>query len=107
MLPNGEKTWPIVEELTDDKKLPKEERKRTQLESAAKKSSNAKIIKLADKTSNLRAITASPSPDWSVKRRLEYVKWARSVVEGLRGTNTWLETEFDKAAQAADKSVLP
>jgi (p)ppGpp synthase/HD superfamily hydrolase len=103
----GEKVTTIVEELTDDKKLPKEERKRKQVESAAQKSSKAKLIKLADATSNLRAITASPSPDWSVRRRLEYVTWARSVVEGVRGTNAWLETEFDKAAQAADLSVLP
>ena len=98
----GEDVARIVEELTDDKKLPKDERKRKQVESAAHKSSKAKLIKLADKTSNLKAITASPSPDWSVKRRLEYVAWARSVVEGLRGTNAWLETEFDKAAQAAN-----
>jgi (p)ppGpp synthase/HD superfamily hydrolase len=103
----GEDVARIVEELTDDKRLPKDERKRKQVESAAHKSSKAKLIKLADATSNLRAIMASPSPDWSVKRRLEYVSWARSVVDGLRGSNTWLDTEFDKAAQAADQSVLP
>ena len=63
----------LVEEVTDDKSLDKAVRKRKQVESASKKSFRAKIIKLADKTSNLRAITASPSPEWSVKRRLEYV----------------------------------
>src|SRR5215218_886048 len=68
---------------------------------------SAKLIKLADKTSNLRAITASPSPEWSVKRRLECVKWARDVVAAVRGTNEWLEAEFDKAAEAADESVRP
>jgi guanosine-3',5'-bis(diphosphate) 3'-pyrophosphohydrolase len=62
----GEDVARIVEELTDDKKLPKGERKRKQVESAAHKSSKAKVIKLADATSNLRAITASPSPEWSV-----------------------------------------
>jgi len=92
---------------TDDKSLPKDERKRKQINTAPKKSNRAKLIKLADKTSNLRAITASPSPEWSVKRRLEYVKWARDVVAGVRGTNEWLEAEFDKAAEAADESVRP
>jgi hypothetical protein len=70
-------------------------------------SSRAKVLKLADKTSNLRAITASPPPDWSVKRRVEYVTWAREVVAGLRGVNDWLEVEFDKAASAAEESVRP
>lgn len=36
---------------------------------ASKKSARAKILKLADKISNLRDIAASPPPDWSVKRR--------------------------------------
>jgi len=103
----GEEVAQIVEEVTDDKSLPKDERKRKQINTAPKKSNRAKLIKLADKTSNLRAITASPSPEWSVKRRLEYVKWARDVVAGVRGTNEWLEAEFDKAAEAADESVRP
>jgi (p)ppGpp synthase/HD superfamily hydrolase len=81
----GEGIAKLVEEVTDDKALPKEDRKRKQVESASKKSDRAKILKLADKTSNLRAIAARPSPDWSVKRRLEYVAWARNVVKGLRG----------------------
>ena len=103
----GEDVARVVDEVTDDKSLPKAERKQKQVEEAAKKSHRAKLIKLADKTSNLRAITASPSPDWSVKRRLAYVAWARDVVAGLRGTNAWLEDEFDRAAEAADRSVEP
>ena len=65
----------------------KAERKRRQVASAHKKSDQAKMLKLADKTSNLRAIAFSPSPDWSVKRRLEYIDWAKSVVAGLRGVS--------------------
>jgi hypothetical protein len=38
------------------------------------------MIKLADKTSNLRSIAASPPADWSVKRRLDYVDWAEKVI---------------------------
>jgi guanosine-3',5'-bis(diphosphate) 3'-pyrophosphohydrolase len=103
----GEDVVRLIEEVTDDKTLPKDERKRRQVESASKKSERAKLIKLADKTSNLRAITASPAPEWSVKRRLDYVAWAREVVSGLRGTNPWLEGEFDKAAEAAERSISP
>jgi guanosine-3',5'-bis(diphosphate) 3'-pyrophosphohydrolase len=97
----------LVEELTDDKSLPKEVRKQEQVRNAPHKSQRAKTIKLADKISNLRAITASPPQDWTVRRRLEYVRRARDVVAGLRGVNPRLEAEFDKVAAAAEESVRP
>jgi guanosine-3',5'-bis(diphosphate) 3'-pyrophosphohydrolase len=97
----------IVMEVTDDKALPKDERKRKQVENAAKKSRQAKLIKLADKTSNLRTIAASPAADWTVERRLEYVAWAKAVVAGLRGTSPWLEGQFDEAAERAVGSHDP
>ena len=103
----GEDVAKLVEEVTDNKKLPKAERKQKQVETATHKSPRAKLLKLADKTSNLRAVAASPSPDWSVKRRLEYVAWARQVAEGLRGENEWLESQFDAAADIADRSMRP
>jgi (p)ppGpp synthase/HD superfamily hydrolase len=103
----GEDVAALVEEVTDDKGLEKEERKRLQVEHASGKSKRAKVLKLADKTSNLRTVSASPSPDWSVKRRLGYVTWARDVAAGLRGTSPWLEDQFDIAAAAAERSVTP
>ncbi len=42
----------IVAEVTDDKSLPRAVRKEEQIKNAAKKSPRAKILKLADKTSN-------------------------------------------------------
>jgi len=63
----GKQVAEIVMEVTDDKTLPKAERKRRQIETAPKKSRGAKLIKLADKTSNLRTIASSPAADWSVK----------------------------------------
>jgi GTP diphosphokinase / guanosine-3',5'-bis(diphosphate) 3'-diphosphatase len=41
----------LVAEVTDDKRLAKEDRKRLQAETAHKKSVRAKMLKLADKTS--------------------------------------------------------
>jgi guanosine-3',5'-bis(diphosphate) 3'-pyrophosphohydrolase len=102
----GEGVATLVEEVTDDKTLEKQERKRRQVEHSHKKSQRAKILKLADKTSNLRAIAASPPPDWSVKRRLEYVGWAREVARGLTGASDWLEQEFDQAAKEAERSTI-
>jgi len=102
----GESVAKIVEEVTDDKALAKHVRKKHQIDNASKKSREAKILKLADKTSNLRAIAASPPPDWNVKRRLEYVAWAREVKAGLVGVSDWLEREFEEAAKEAERSTV-
>src|SRR6266567_4003056 len=55
----GEDVAALVEEVSDDKAPEKHHRKRIQAETAHNKSDDAKLIKLADKTSNLRAITFS------------------------------------------------
>ena len=103
----GENIASIVTELTDDKTQPKDVRKQHQIETAPYKSADAKIIKLADKTSNLRAIATSPPADWSVQRRLDYIDWARKVVAGLRGACPFLEKQFDEAAKQAEDSLQP
>ena len=89
----------LVAEVTDDKTLDKAARKQRQIEDAPKKTIRAKCIKLADKTSNLRAIAHSPSPTWSVKRRLEYITWAQDVAVGLRGANRF----FGEALRCGSK----
>ena len=91
----------LVAEVTDDKSLPREERKRLQVERAASKTPRAKMLKLADKTANLHALAESPPRDWPLERKTEYVAWARHVVAGLRGVNKSLEEEFDRAARKA------
>lgn len=92
----GKRVASIVAEVTDDKSLPKEERKRLQVVKSATKSQGAKLVKLADKTANLRDLVATPPADWSVERRTQYFEWAREVVEGLRGCNAALEASFDE-----------
>ena len=95
----------LVQEVTDDKSLPKTERKRLQIDHAAHASNRAKILKLADKISNLRAMEASPPKGWSVERKLDYVHWARRVVAGVRGADAGLEAEFDAAAIRAEAAL--
>ena len=85
----------IVDELTDDKELPKAERKRRQVEYAAHASDEAKLVKLADKIANLRDMASRPPVDWSSKRQREYFDWAKDVVDRLRGVHTVLEAIFD------------
>lgn len=85
----------IVLEVTDDKSLPKAERKRLQIEHAQTLTTRAKLVKLADKIANLRDISSAPPADWSLERRRDYFTWASQVVEGLRGTHSRLEELFD------------
>ena len=91
----------LVAEVTDDKSLSQAERKRLQVESTPGKSRRAKLLKLADKTSNLRALIDSPPVDWSAERLSDYVDWAEQVVKSCRGLNAVLEAGFDAAHAAA------
>ena len=92
----GEQITRIVLEVTDDKTLEWEARKEAQVLHAPDLSDQAKLIKLADKISNLRDIVASPPSDWSLERKREYFDWAARVVDGVRGVNPELEALFDK-----------
>ncbi|NXW68859.1 MESH1 pyrophosphohydrolase, partial [Hirundo rustica] len=81
----------VVEEVTDDKTLPKMERKRLQIEHAPVCSRRAKLVKLADKLHNLRDLNRCTPQGWSAERVQEYFRWAARVVSGLRGTSAALE----------------
>ncbi len=93
----GREVANVVAEVTDDKSLPKAERKRLQVELTAAKSARARMVKLADKTSNLRALVDSPPANWDLARKREYFTWARAVADGCRRVNPDLERWFDDA----------
>lgn len=91
----GQAVRSLVLELTDDKSLPKAERKRLQIEHAPHLSSRAKQIKIADKICNMGDITTTEPTDWPVPRKREYLDWAEQVVAGCRGCSQYLEQLFD------------
>jgi (p)ppGpp synthase/HD superfamily hydrolase len=95
----------LVAEVTDDKALPKAERKRQQIVTAARKSERARLLKIADKTSNLRALASSPPVDWEAARVRDYIDWAEAVVSHCRGLNSRLERAFDAAALDARAAI--
>ena len=97
----GEGVASLVAEVTDDKSLPKAERKRLQVEKTPGKTPRAKMIKLADLTSNLRELP----DDWEMARIQEYFEWADKVAAGCRGINPELERAFDSVA-ASGKAAL-
>jgi guanosine-3',5'-bis(diphosphate) 3'-pyrophosphohydrolase len=91
----GKKVTAIVKEVTDDKSLAKDVRKRLQVEHAPFASHEAKLVKLADKICNVRDILSSPPTGWDLRRKQEYFAWSAAVVLGIRGTNSKMEKVFD------------
>ncbi len=74
--------------------MPKDERKRLQIEHAPHLSSDAALIKLGDKIANVVDVADSPPSDWSIERRREYLKWAEAVVNSSLKVNPKLERYF-------------
>ena len=103
----GKAVRDVVAEVTDDKNLPKAERKRLQVVNAPKKSPRAKLVKLADKLYNLRDLLRLPPADWSEARQQEYFVWASNVVYGLKGTNEKLEAELAKVLAQRNVKIVP
>lgn len=100
----GDAVLSLVQEVSDDKRLPKERRKQLQIEHAPFASDRAKQIKLADKISNVYDLIHEPPEDWSLERRQAYLDWSIRVVNGLRGINPLLESYYDKIyAQACER----
>ena len=89
----------LVEEVSDDQRLPKAERKRLQIEHAPHLSAKARLIKIADKISNVRDVTHSPPTHWPHQRRRDYLEWAQNVVDALRGLNPAVDELFDQTLQ--------
>lgn len=98
----GDAVAATVAELTDDMSLAPAERKRRQIAEVAAKSAAVRLVKLADKTSNVREMADDPPEGWSAERIADYVDWAVAVVDaGCRGLDPALEAQFDAAVAAA------
>ena len=95
----GAEVATLVEEVSDDKSLPKAERKSRQIAHAPHLSDSAKLIKLADKICNVRDIACKPPVDWDEERRRQYFEWAEAVVAGCRGVNSGMESCFDQCVR--------
>jgi guanosine-3',5'-bis(diphosphate) 3'-pyrophosphohydrolase len=92
----GEHVSKIVLELTDDKTLSKEERKKQQLFSAGQLSDAARLVRICDKICNVYDILYAPPGNWEMSRRRDYLEWANAVVGKIRGINKNLENRFDE-----------
>jgi guanosine-3',5'-bis(diphosphate) 3'-pyrophosphohydrolase len=101
----SERVASLVVECTDDMSLPKAERRRLQVVNASHKSPSARLIKIADKISNIGArILPDPSADERADL-VDYTNWAEQVVAGCRGGNVFLDQTFDQTVKLARSSL--
>jgi guanosine-3',5'-bis(diphosphate) 3'-pyrophosphohydrolase len=91
----GEKIAGIVMEVTQDMARPKPERKQEEIAHARHLSPEARLVKLADKISNLGDLAVSRPLGWSLERTQAYFDHARLVIDGVRGISVELEAAFD------------
>ena len=97
----GERVAGIVMEVTDDKSLPRHERKALVVRNIAHKSREARLVKLSDLLSNVGDVIHHP-PNWNQERKQEYLDWASQVFAGLRGVDAGLEAALaDRLAEAS------
>ncbi|CAF3506256.1 unnamed protein product [Adineta steineri] len=87
----GTRIADLVAELTDDKNLPKAERKRLQILNAKQLSSDAIIVRLADKIYNLRDLNRETPIGWSEQRVKEYFEWSVQIARQLAGHNAQMD----------------
>lgn len=89
----------LVEELSDDKNLSKEERKRMQIQNAPHKSPQATWIILADKLSNLKDLMEYPPVGWDKERVSNYFLWAQEVIKHLPPSHAELMNVVEEIIQ--------
>ena len=101
----GPEVRAVVMEVTDDKSLPKRERKELQVERAPSLSRRAKLVRIADKISNVHDVLHAPPADWPVDWRLGYIDWTERVVSACRGCHPGLEAYFDEMVGRAREAL--
>jgi len=97
----GENVLNIVLEVSDDKTLSYQKRKHLQIINTPFLSNEAKKLKIADKSCNIKDLISDPPSDWSIERKLSYLEWAMKVIDGARGISSALEQHFESVVQEA------
>jgi len=92
----GKQVLKLVLEVTDDKNLPKKVRRREQENTVSQQSHGAKLIRIADKISNVHDLLYAPPAGWDSETQIEYLDWTERVIKKIKGVNPDLEHKYDK-----------
>lgn len=87
----GDKVASIVFEVTDDKTLKASQRKQLQISHMPHMTYEAKLVKYADKISNVGGLVKAVPPSWSALRVQGYAVWCREAMKTVHGTHQGLE----------------
>lgn len=101
----GDAVTDLVMEVTDPPGLKGRARRQRQVDHTATASRRAKLIKIADKTSNVTELVTRPPVDETPKGMRKYLKWARAVVDVCRGLDAGMEAAFDAAAARLEAEI--
>lgn len=96
----GEKVRLIVDQVSDDKKLPSAQRKALQIEHAPHICAEAKLVKMADKIYNLRDLKRVAPAGWTRERVNEYFAWSKRVTDNLGQANGPMKAILDDIYQS-------
>ncbi len=91
----GKRVLTTVQEVSNDPNLSTQENKQRQIDHAPTLSLNGQIVKLADRTYNVRDLFFPP-PSWTQEQVNGYILWGEKLLKALRGTNQGLENRLEK-----------
>lgn len=100
----GSTVLSLILEVTDDMKQSSARRKELQIIHAKSLSSEAGIIKIADKTCNIRDILLTRMY-WSRWQKIDYIRWAVKVVEQIRCSSAPLIAGFETVLRLAEEKL--
>ncbi|MGA0345931.1 MAG: HD domain-containing protein [Alphaproteobacteria bacterium] len=103
----GEGVAVLVQELSDPPNLDEKERRQSQIDHAPLLSKRAKLIKIADKISNLEELERDPPSNWSISQQLAYAAWGEAVFDGLKGLSDGLDTRFRTTIKKVNTKLKP
>ncbi|MEO8086028.1 MAG: HD domain-containing protein [Bacteroidota bacterium] len=102
----GEEVYNLVLEITDHQSDSDAEKFQMQLQRVEALSAKAKLIKLADKIANVKAILSYTPEGWDIEKRSIYINWADRFISAVRGTNEKLEKFYDEISAEGRRNNL-
>jgi (p)ppGpp synthase/HD superfamily hydrolase len=97
----GARVRELVAALTDDKSLPRAERKALVLEHLKTADDSTKLVKLADLSSNI----ASFPSDWSIERQHSYLDWSKHAAKLCAGVSPALDALYESRCFATAMAI--
>ncbi|MCB1383103.1 MAG: HD domain-containing protein [Notoacmeibacter sp.] len=95
----------LVADVTDPDGLKGKARRERQVTHTLNCGPRVKLLKLADKVSNVEELIGLPANRFDLAGNERYLKWARRVVAVCRGVAPDLEARFDRAAERLEAEI--